>query len=140
MLLAYRSGPAPGVKMMENSVLLMKAPLSFAINLSSALGSPTVSSMVSHMMLAKPCSLLMSHLRSDSSSRILGQAIGMSQSYGMRSSVRICGTCLLSKSFCFMLVLSIMSLTRFNSPHRPGGGLESRALNLLQTSCIPHFP
>ena len=77
-MLAYRAGLAPGVKMMVNSVPLVKAPLSFAINLSSALGSPGVSSMVSHMTLAKPCSLLMSHLRSDGSSRILGQATGMS--------------------------------------------------------------
>ena len=77
-LLAYRSGPAPGVKMMVKSVPLVKAPLSFAINLSSTLGSLTVSSMVSHMMLAKPCSLLMSHLRLKSSSRSPGQATGMS--------------------------------------------------------------
>ena len=77
MLLAFKCRPSPGVKMMVKSVPLVKAPLSFAINLSSAPGSPGMSSMVSHMTLAKPCSLLMSHLHVDSKSRIPGQATGI---------------------------------------------------------------
>ena len=45
-------------------------------------------------------------------------------------------TCLLSLSVCPLLM---MSITKFNCPHRPGGGLDRRAFNLLQTSCKVHF-
>ena len=49
---------------MVSSVLLVKLPLSFAIRMNSALGSMGLSSSVSHLMLAKPWSLLISHLHS----------------------------------------------------------------------------
>ena len=136
MLHAYRSESVPAVKMMVRSVPLLKAPLSFAIRFRRALGSTSSSSLVSHMILAKPWSLLMNHLRLNSASCIPGQATGLSNGYGIRSRDGLHRTCLLTFPLFFMLM---MSSIRCTSPHRPGGGFESKALNFLQTSCIAHF-
>ena len=54
---------------------LVKTPLSFAIKVRSANESTWLSWTVSHLMLTKPWSLLMSHLRLDSASRLQGEAI-----------------------------------------------------------------
>ena len=78
----------------------------------------------------------MSHLHSDSVPCILGQANVISHGYGMRSRVIIIGPYPLILPSCPLFMISV---TKFNSPHRPGEGLESSALNLLQTSCILHF-
>ena len=122
----------------------MKAPLSFATKMRRAWGAARPSRAVLHLMLAKPWSLLMSHLHLDSAPQwgphVAGHPIGLdriSTSYDMRSLVRFCGTCLLVLPIG---VLLLMSVTRSSFPHRPVGGLESRALNFLQTSCILHFP
>ena len=69
-LQACRSGPAPDAKATVSSVPLVKAPLSFAMRISSAselIGSIRI---VSQIMLAKPWSLLMSHLHLDSASHV----------------------------------------------------------------------
>ena len=60
----------------------------------------------------------------------------LSKGYVTRSRIRLCRTCLLALSVCFLFK---MSLTRFTSPHKPAGGCVSRALILLQTSCILHL-
>ena len=121
---------------MVSSVPLRKAPLSFASRMNSALVLTGRSRGVSHLTLAKPWALLMTQLRLHSASRILGQAIGTPGGYSMRSRMEPCGTRLAMSSLC---VLSMISATMSNSPHRPGGGLDSIALNFLQTSCIAHF-
>ena len=115
---------------------LAKVPLSFAIRMSSALVSSGLNRSVSHLALAKPWILLMTHLRLYSASGIPGQAVRTSHGYGMHNRIESCGTHLLILSVCIPF---IMSTTRFSSPHRPGGGLDSRALNFWQTSCIVHF-
>ena len=66
-LQAHTSGPAPGVKTMVRSVALLKAPLSSTTKLSSARTSIGSCQVESHPMLAKPWSLLLSHLHMDSS-------------------------------------------------------------------------
>ena len=82
----------------------------------------------------------MSHLHLNSAPHVAGHPIGLdsiSNSYDMRSLVGFCGTCLLMLPIG---VLLLMSVTRSSFSHRPVGGLESRALIYLQTSCKLHFP
>ena len=91
--------------MMVRSVALVKAPLSFTTKETSVGASVGSSRVKSHVMLAKPWSLLLSHLHLDSAPRIAGQAIGVAYQMAMACAIGwdiaepACLSCLLA-SYC----------------------------------------